>query len=287
MGVASGRRACKSCGHARQLDDYSAEEWVKGPGAAICMGCIANADSLTEGATLDTCRDNQDAQVATFDVGQLQKPFAQGEFRFVASGRYEGGSLDGKKCVSKWFKTGATFDEKFFSLDIQAVDKAMELVRAFNKAEIVRGIVRVSQPAVWQFKDNCGPDWAGKKALQERYIHNYEHFNSNTGWSDTSVRWGEVMQALSHFTYHDTGGRLMLVDLQGGVYPGGVVLSDPVILSVARAYGVTDLGPRGISSFFAAHTCTDWCRRSWATPARPTRHYAPVKATTMEDGSQS
>lgn len=74
MGVASGRRACKSCGHLRLLDDYSAEQWVKDCGAAICSGCIANADSPTAGATLDT------------------------------------------------------------SLDIQAVDKAMELVRAFNKA---------------------------------------------------------------------------------------------------------------------------------------------------------
>lgn len=287
MGVASGRRACQSCGHLRLMDDYSTEQWVKGPGAAICLGCIANADSLTAGATLDTCRDNQDAQRAVLDDDQLQKPFAQGAFRYVASSRYEGGCLDGKKCVSKWFKTGATFDKKYFSLDIQAVDKAMELVRAFNKAEVVRGVVRVSQPAVWQFAKNCGPDWAGKKLLKERYIHNYEHFNSNTGWSDTSVRWGEIMQALSHFTYHETGGRLMLVDLQGGVYPGGVILSDPVILSVARAYGVTDLGPRGISSFFAAHTCTDWCRRSWATPANPARHYAPVKATTMEHCSHS
>lgn len=287
MGVASGRRACKSCGHLRLLDDYSAEQWVKDCGAAICSGCIANADSPTAGATLDTCRDNQDARLGSLDHDQLQKPFAQGAFRYVASGRYKGGYLDGKKCVFKWFKTGATFDKEYFSLDIQAVDKAMELVRAFNKAEVVRGIVRVSQPEVWKFSENCGPDWAGKKQLTERYIHNYEHFNSNTGWSDTSVRWGEVMQALSHFTYHETGGRLMLVDLQGGVYPGGVILSDPVILSVDRAYGVTDLGPRGISSFFAAHSCTDWCRRSWATPANPTRHYAPVKATTMERDSQS
>lgn len=283
MGVASGLRTCKSCGHRRPLDDYSAEEWVKGAGMAICAGCVANADGLAEGEAIDTCRDSQDALKGTIENGQLQKPFAQGAFRFVASGRYVGGSLDGKKNVCKWFKTGATFDKTYFSLDIKAVDKAMELVRAFNKEEIIRGIVRVNRPSVWHFKANCGPNWAGKNCLDEPYIHNFEHFNSNTGWSDTSVRWGEVMQALSHFSYHHTRGQFMLVDLQGGVFPGGVILSDPVILSEDRSYEVTDLGPRGISSFFAAHMCTDWCRRSWSKPASRTRYYATVKSTTMEE----
>lgn len=46
----------------------------------------------------------------------------------------------------------------------------MELVRAFNKKEIVRGIVRVNRPSVWHFRDNCGPSWAGKACLDERYI---------------------------------------------------------------------------------------------------------------------
>lgn len=285
MGVVSGHRACKSCGHFRLLDDYSPKQFVTGPGAAICSECAANADGLEEGNTQDTCRDNQDAHMAALDKNQLQKPFAQGAFRFVASGRYEGGSLNGKKCVSKWFKTGATLDKTYFSLDIKAVDKAMELVRAFNEKDIVRGIVWVNQPEVWTFNDNCGPDWAGKKLLNERFIHNYEHFNSNTGWSDCSIRWGQFMQVLSHFTYHATGRQLVLVDQQGGIYPGGVILSDPVILSVDRSYGVTDLGPRGISSFFAAHTCTDWYRRSWCTPPNPIRYYASVKCTTMEEDS--
>ena len=56
------------------------------------------------------------------------------------------------------------------------------------------------------------------------------------------------MQALSHFSFQITGGQHLLCDLQGGVSDcDGAVLTDPVILSMDRCYGVTDLGPEGIS----------------------------------------
>jgi len=283
MGATSDDRACKSCGHFRPKTEYSTEQWAQGTGSSYCRGCVANADGANEGEPIDESRDNKDANKFTFDRGQLQTPFAQGQFRWVASGKYsDGSSMDGKKGVSKWFKTGATFESTYFDLDIEAVDQAIKLVAEFNKEEIVRGIIRVNRPAVWRFMDNCGPAWAGKKYLQEPYIHNYQRFNSNTGWSNTKVRWGDIMQALSHFSYDNTGGKAVLVDLQGGVYPNGAILTDPVILSADRSYGVTDLGPRGISSFFAAHTCTDFCRRSWSKPADTKRYYSAVETTTME-----
>lgn len=72
-------------------------------------------------------------------------------------------------------------------------------------------------------------------------------------------------QALSHFSYHATGGSYVLCDLQGGVMEGGkgVILTDPVILSRDREFGVTDLGAEGISTFFARHRCTKFCREHW------------------------
>lgn len=68
------------------------------------------------------------------------------------------------------------------------------------------------------------------------------------------------MQALSHFSYHITGGNFVLCDLQGGIYQHEIVLSDPIILSRTREYGVTDLGPEGISSLFSQHYCNGFCR---------------------------
>ena len=122
---------------------------------------------------------------------------------------------------------------------------------------------------------------SGQKVLSEPFIQNYQKFNSNSGWSDDSIAWGEVMQALSHFSYHVSRGYYVLCDLQGGIYQREAVLSDPVILSRDRKYGVTDLGPKGISSFFSHHDCNRFCRSSWIKPANPIPHFRPLPGTTM------
>lgn len=93
------------------------------------------------------------------------------------------------------------------------------------------------------------------------------------------------MQALSHWSYHSTGGQRVLVDQQGVFGPRGAIITDPVILSTTvGAFGVTDLGPAGIASFFARHVCGCFCRDEWALPrATPTRGrlFPMVQGTTM------
>jgi hypothetical protein len=86
---------------------------------------------------------------------------------------------------------------------------------------------------------------------------------------------------LPDFSYHVSGGKEVLCDLQGGIYPHELVLSDPVILSSNGDYGVTDLGPDGISSFFSQHHCNQYCRADWMKPASPRQHFKSVPGTTM------
>ena len=57
------------------------------------------------------------------------------------------------------------------------------------------------------------------------------------------------------------GGDFLLCDLQGGIYMGCAILTDPVILSKTKTYGVTDLGPDGISTFFGSHVCNNFCKK--------------------------
>ena len=94
------------------------------------------------------------------------------------------------------------------------------------------------------------------------------------------------MQALSHYSYHITGGQLVLCDLQGGVVwtkkTKGIILTDPVILSRSGSYGLTDLGQDGISTFFSRHVCNSYCRSHWAKPRAATAHYPASASTTME-----
>eukprot|EP00798_Chlamydomonas_sp_ICE-L_P024736 gene24736-10373_t len=234
--------------------------------AAPRVGTTTN--SITDTRTTNTC------------------PTAQGmgTFRWVAMGNYTKGPREGEKCVAKWFKTGAVYEESFFDMDIKAVAKAQEIIDAFNAQNIIGATVYLNHPAVWVFQKESS--YSGQKTLIEPFIEGFQKFNSNNGMvlkpSDT-VGWPAVMQALSHFSYHITGGRYVLCDLQGGIWPdgGGTVLTDPVILSLNREFGATDLGSQGISTFFARHTCNKFCRGDWQQPREQVVHFKASEGTTF------
>lgn len=169
----------------------------------------------------------------------------------------------------------------FYKSDLDASNEAIRLITQWNAKKLIDRMIQVNLPEVWTFDAGSGA-WAGRKVLQEPFIQKYQKFNSNSGWSDDSIPWARVMQALSHFSYHTSGGQTLLCDLQGGVYQDGVVLTDPVVMSQTRAFGPTDLGAEGISTFFAHHVCNEYCKSGWCRPRDQTRYYARTAGTTME-----
>lgn len=205
-------------------------------------------------------------------------PFAEGTFRLVAKGTYQQGPRRRKSCVAKWFKDGGVMSDEFFSDDIKAVGQAIRIVSAFNDRDFVDKRIMVNEAQVWNIS---GGPREGEKVLVEPFIQNFQKWNSNSGWRDTSNPWPRLMQALSHFSYHFTSGQLVLCDLQGGVYSDSVVLTDPVILSRRKNYGVTDLGPDGIENFFSQHRCNEYCRSEWTSPRRQRKLMQVAKGTTM------
>ncbi|KAI1652815.1 kinase-like protein [Daldinia decipiens] len=277
----SNMRECASCGRNLPRSSYSANQFSKNPGVSRCAGCVHGHHVDTPlSSGFDSGRYNNSSS-ANIPSHELDNPFASGAFRWVAKGSYTSGPRNGQACVVKWFKTGGVFEEDYFTLDIKAVNKALDIIDKFNELNVVNKSVKINVPAVWSFTQEAGAQWAGQRILCEPFIQNYQKFNSNTGWSDDSEAWGEVMQALSHFSYHVTGGQFVLCDLQGGIYQHEAVLSDPVILSRNRDYGVTDLGPDGISSFFSQHRCNNYCRSNWMRPINPVQIFRPVPGTTM------
>ena len=171
-------------------------------------------------------------------------------------------------------------ESQFYETDLKTSNEAIRLITKWNDAKFIDRMVRVNLPAVWTFTSSSR--WAGRKVLQEPFIEKYQKFNSNSGWADDTIPWARVMQALSHFSYHTSGETTLLCDLQGGVYNDGVVLTDPVVMSNTREYGPTDLGPRGISSFFNNHVCNEYCRSEWRRPRDQMRYYTRTARTSME-----
>jgi hypothetical protein len=271
------KRCCAACQKLLDRDYFSSNQWGKPLGVSRCVACI---DIKRHVATQpsQTARRNESSN-ATFPHAALRNPFAQGAFRWVAKGSYTDGPRNGQACVCKWFKTGHVMESVFFDLDIKAMHKALDIVEQWNSHGYINQTIKVNMPAVWEF--TAGSIDAGKKVLQEPFIEKYQKFNSNTGWADSSTSWPQVMQALSHFSYHVSAGQFVLCDLQGGVYSNAVVLTDPVILSRTKAYGVTDLGAQGISSFFSNHKCNQFCRSNWNLPADRSRYHAIQAGTSM------
>ena len=250
-----------------------------------CCDCIDNGEPLFNGYHGDrderiSARCNE-SSCATFTQDELSFPFAQGAFRWAAKGIYTDGPRKGQHCVCKWFKDGHTAQDEFYDLDIKAMYKALELVELWNKQQYIDQVIKVNIPEVWVF--GAGDEWAGLKALQEPFIEGYQKFNSNTGWNlDQKLSaWSDVLQALSHFSYHCSKGRYLLCDLQGGIYNNSVILTDPVILSSAKVYGKTDLGLKGISSFFSNHRCNRYCQHHWTRPVDQTRYHELRMGTSM------
>jgi len=87
----------------------------------------------------------------------------------------------------------------------------------------------------------------------------YEKFNNNFGWVNPEWKNG-IPQALSHFSWASSKGRLMLVDLQGVRDENHIyTLTDPAWHSLDKSMGSTDLGPLGMLQFFRTHECSQIC----------------------------
>lgn len=94
----------------------------------------------------------------------------------------------------------------------------------------------------------------------------------------------DFAQAFSHFSYVRSGGRLMVVDLQGTleIHADGsreFVLTDPAIHkkrnTFHRSFGLTlnlgrtDRGRAGMRAFWETHVCNDACRLLGLRPRQP------------------
>jgi hypothetical protein len=268
---------CAACGHDLDRDEYSNNQWRFGVGNSRCKLCVTEGIRSSD-SRFNTARENESSKSVLY----MNELVGEGAFRNVVPGEYTSGHRRGQQCVGKFFKSGAVFEDIFFEQDIRAVDKALDIITSWNQAGIINKQIRLNKPGVWHMTDRDS-EYYGQRLLIEPYIEDYIKFNSNTGWtSRDGGQWNKIMQALSHYSYHVSSGQYLLCDLQGGIYRDGAILSDPVIHSRRRDFGVTDLGPEGMSTFFSRHRCNEFCNQSWTRPKDRNAYYQVQSGSTME-----
>jgi len=134
------------------------------------------------------------------------------------------------------------------------VDKAIELALQWNEMCEHGKEIMITRGDVM--------DIGNHRDMVEPLIRYFTKFTSNNGWIADNEGWqGLAMEAFTHFTYHRSGGQLIVCDLQGRYRYDRCrfELTDVAICSRTRRYGPTDLGEKGIDTFFANHTCNHFC----------------------------
>lgn len=183
-----------------------------------------------------------------------------GSFKDVHQGVYTKGPRSNQPCVEKKARPGSVSARELFKNESEIVEKALQYIERFNEEGVWKTDIYLNIPEIWRTRH-------GEPCVIEPFIRNFEKYNSNSGWVPNSEAHRILaMQALSHFSYHSSGGQFLLCDLQGGVFNKGIALTDPVIMSNKRRFGPTDLGREGMLSFFSRHECNQFCRHHWQKP---------------------
>jgi hypothetical protein len=211
----------------------------------------------------------------------------EGAFRIAYAGTYIGGNRNSQEAVCKCFKSYyQSMETEFFQTDYQVADRAIEYAEGWNAMCEVGKEILMTRGDIMKI--------GGTKYLVEPLIRYFTKFTSNNGWiaSQEEEGWAVLaMEAFSHYTYHRSGGQLIVCDLQGrhrskrsGNGKRRFELTDPAICSRQRSYGPTDLGEKGIESFFANHSCNRFCHaggENWVSSETRKHWFVTSSCTSM------
>ena len=226
-------------------------------------------------------RTNLTSQSVSLDRSQI---LGEGAFRMAYAGTYIGGNRNQQEAVCKCFKKKyLPLEKEFFKHDYFVADKAIGFAEDWNQFCEDDEEILVTKGDIKKIGNT--------RYLVEPLIRYFTKFTSNNGWISEDTGWTvKAMEAYSHFTYHRSGGQMIVCDLQGRYRhnrfdnsKSRFELTDPAICSRRRTYGPTDLGEKGIESFFANHVCNQFCNigSHWARPCTTKRWFQASSQTSM------
>ena len=83
---------------------------------------------------------------------------------------------------------------------------------------------------VYEVEDEANSSFAAERYLPGVFLK----YNSNNGYVAEALPHNDTVQSFMHFTFEESGGNLMVTDLQGVARDTEVLLTDPQVLSLSR-----------------------------------------------------
>ena len=190
---------------------------------------------------------------ANVDITIEKTAFAHGAMRECWMMKEASGESSGvSACVAKKYidPTSASIVTPWIEVQMQAVSKYYAMKFSLH-------------PKCWDTIDfieayliNNAPDTDPMNIYAvERYLTGtYLKYNNNSGYCNSKKT---TPQAFSHYTWCQSKGKLMIVDIQGV----GDLYTDPQVhTSDGIAFGEGNLGATGMALFFKTHTCNHICK---------------------------
>ena len=196
---------------------------------------------------------------ATFEP----QSFAEGRFRRAYRGTWTAPPSEaGHPCVVKELKEGFTWKPTDWDTTVKIYERAKELAAPFNAEIHTNKPISFTDVHVMQVVSRSEPNkrpWLNEYVTCEDFIPgDFKKWCNNYGYIDTQ---SSSLHAFMHWSWCHTCGEEMVADLQGVRNPHSFKLTDPVIISLSKSYGATDMGVEGMIMFFLKHQCNSFCRR--------------------------
>lgn len=178
------------------------------------------------------------------------RPFADGSMRHAYRMKDLTKGESDKEYVAKLSKDPREARDVYYN-DVEMQMEAKQYADKFNKRFGKPGLVDFLVAYVAELVERPGKPLIG---VEQRIVGNYVKYNNNWDWSEERRN---TPQAFSHFTYEESGHKLLICDLQGV----GNHWTDPQIHSAdGRGYGKGNMGQRGIQAFLTNHRCNFMCK---------------------------
>ncbi|XP_005105108.2 uncharacterized protein LOC101847676 [Aplysia californica] len=213
------------------------------------------------------------------------KPMKRGGKKTIHKARLLGhGPRQGEKVVAKSF-TDIEGTKEAWTHEVTKADVTKQLVTKFNEACPSAPRIRIVLPGIVEMDkvskfENWREGRGGHRGLsKDEWISIEEYITGQMSrycpWSTSrdvdDVAHSDDLQTFSHFTYMHSCESLVACDFQGVVRTKQssrktlYIVTDSIIHSRYKMYGVFDKGDYGITEFFKLHKCTDICK-DWPRP---------------------